>query len=94
MNTTIWKYTLDWLGEQHIHLPTGAEILTAQTQGVDLCLWALVNPEEPLLIRHFHLIGTGQPVAEANELRYISTVQVVHAGGTAFVFHLFEVVVA
>ena len=94
MNTVIWKYPLDWIGEQYINMPAGAEILTAQTQGADLCLWALVNPEEPWLGRHLRLIGTGQPVTNASGLRYISTVQIAHAGDPAFVFHLFEVLVA
>jgi hypothetical protein len=82
---TIWKFPLAFIDEQNLMMPTCAEILTAQMQGTYLCLWALVDPKAPKQRRVIEVLGTGNPVSEANR-RYIATVQMV--GG--LVWHIFE----
>lgn len=82
----IYKYPLTLTDTQFVELPLGAEILTAQMQDNQLCLWAMVNTlsEAVKKNRRIEIIGTGNPVPTGN-LKYISTVQI---GG--LVFHVFE----
>lgn len=82
----IFKYELKVTDEQEVSLPIGAEILTAQYQGNQLCIWAMVNDtaeyKRPTVIR---IYGTGHKIPETN-LEYIATVQ--DAG--LFVWHIFK----
>ena len=48
MNKTIWKYQLDTTDKQTITMPFGAEILSVQMQGLNPCMWVLVNPSKEL----------------------------------------------
>lgn len=84
----IYKYPLEVTDTQFIELPLGAEILTAQMQGNQLCLWAMVNssPDAIKKNRCIEIIGTGYPVP-TGDLKYISTFQI--AGG-GLIFHVFE----
>ena len=84
----IYKYPLEVTDTQFIELPLGAEILTAQMQGNQLCLWAMVNssPDAIKKNRCIEIIGTGNPVP-TGDLKYISTFQI--AGG-GLIFHVFE----
>jgi hypothetical protein len=79
---TIFKYPVPILDEQLIPMPSGAEILTAQLQNRNLCLWVKVetgNSPEDRIIR---ICGTGHPVPEG---RYIASVII-----GDFVWHVFE----
>lgn len=86
----IYKYPIEIQDEQVVLLPTGAKILTVQTQGGKACLWAMVNPTIPndmaVTIRIF---GTGHTIQDADRLEYIGTIQMC---GGALVFHVFKVV--
>ncbi len=84
----IFKYPLEVTDTQFVELPLGAEILTAQIQGDQLCLWAMVNtlPEAVKKNRRIEIIGTGNPVPTGN-LKYISTFQMMGGG---LIFHVFE----
>jgi len=84
----IFKYPLEITDTQFVELPLGAEILTAQMQGDQLCLWAMVNtsPDAITKNRRIEIIGTGNPVP-TGDLKYISTFQV-YGGG--LIFHVFE----
>ena len=84
----IYKYPLEVTDTQFIELPLGAEILTAQMQGNQLCLWAMVNssPDAIKKNRRIEIIGTGYPVP-TGDLKYISTFQIAGGGLT---FHVFE----
>jgi hypothetical protein len=84
---TIWKFPLRITDVQTIALPMGAQILTAQAQGDELQLWAIVDPHELGERRTFRLETTGIPIA-IGPARYIATFQL-HGG--LFVGHLFEV---
>lgn len=66
-------------------MPQCADILTAQMQGRQLCLWALVQPENKMETRTFSIFGTGHPIDDVG--RYIATFQI--EGGT-LIFHVFE----
>ena len=84
----IYKYPLEITDTQFVELPLGAKILTAQMQGNQLCLWAIVNtlPGAVKKNRRIEIIGTGNPMP-TGELEYISTFQV-YGGG--LIFHVFE----
>jgi hypothetical protein len=86
----IYKYQLDLLDTQFVELSLGAEILTVQMQGNQLCLWAMVNtlPEAIKKNRRIEIIGTGNPVP-IGDLKYISTFQMFQDWGT-LTYHVFE----
>lgn len=66
-------------------MPQSAEILTAQMQGDQLCLWALVDPDAKMEKRIILVFGTGHTIDTVG--RYIATFQM---GGGALIFHVFE----
>jgi hypothetical protein len=84
---TIYKYPVPVQDEPAVWLPQGARVLTVQTQREIPYIWALVDPKAYTTLRVFRLAGTGQPISETDDLRYIGTFQL-HDG--QFVFHLFE----
>jgi hypothetical protein len=56
-------------------------------QGDDMCLWALVDIDNPREEREIALVGTGKPAPEG-KLEYISTIQLY---GNSLVIHVMEV---
>ena len=87
----IWKVPLEITDEQTVNLPWGAEPLTVQVQGDELCLWAKVDTTNPGLAHTVHIYGTGNPIPDEDPdypEAYIGTVQT-HGG--ALVWHVFWV---
>lgn len=82
--TTIFKFPIELNGLQIVSMPEGAQILTAQMQGDQLCLWATVNPHAPAEPRIIRVFGTGHQIV-GKTVKYIATVQ--HSG---YVWHIFE----
>lgn len=80
---TIWKFSahvadkIEWL------MPMGAQPLCVGMQGDQLCLWALVDPREPLRNYRFFVYGTGHPIENAE--CYIGTA----FDPRGFVWHVF-----
>jgi hypothetical protein len=66
-------------------LPRNAEILSAQIQGGNICLWAKVDTSEPLESQSIAIYGTGQELPDS-EMTHIATVQM-----DEFVWHVFEI---
>lgn len=83
---TVWKYALE-PDEFTIEMPRGAQVLSVDNQGGSNCMWAMVDPAEPLVTRRFRLAGTGHELDRPDELRFIGTVQMY---GGKIVLHLFE----
>lgn len=85
---TVWKTPLDWPADgTTVQLPKGAELLTVQMQGPTLCLWALVDPQAPLVPFQIRTAGTGHPLTdEATRATYLGTFQL--AAGQ-LIFHAF-----
>lgn len=86
---TIYKYPLDITDEQTVMIPHGSEILSAQIQGAQLCLWALVDSEATVVKHRVRIFGTGNPVTLNDELvncswKFVGTVQ-----DRIFVWHVF-----
>lgn len=87
---TIWKYPVPVIDEFTLKMPAGAKLLTVQAQGLnDVCVWALVDDQEPRVSRRFLLRGTGHNCDDPRITKrsHVGTFQV-HGG--ALVFHLFE----
>lgn len=85
----IYKYPIEIQSEQIVLLPTGAKILTVQSQGEKACLWAIVNPTMPNdMAITLRIIGTGHTITDSDKLEYIGTIQLC---GGALVFHVFRV---
>lgn len=67
-------------------MPEGAQILSAQIQNGEVCLWALVDTEKPLKNKEIRIYGTGHPYEYTDQdAKYIGTVQL-----KSFVWHIFE----
>ena len=91
---TIWKFKfeMDESGdpktEQCIGMPAQADVLHADMQGEDLCLWVLVDPDSlEYEDRFFHIFGTGYEIATdcKRQLFYLKTVQ-----QGLYVWHILE----
>lgn len=87
MSQFIFKYPLRIADEQTVSVPEGVQLLSAQMQGEDLMLWALVIHVlgEPTVLRKIAIYGTGNPI-ECWPGVFIATVQ--DPGG--FVWHVFD----
>jgi len=81
----IWEYKLR-IEQNNVMMPAHAQILTAQMQGDDLMLWALVDPDTPKVNRVIEVMGTGWQT-NYRDLHYISTVQ-----ERGYVWHVFEAI--
>lgn len=84
----IFKYRLEVADEQEIELPSGARILTVQTQQGTPCLWAIVDDEDVASKRRIRVVGTGHPIRNISNLSYVGTFQLMSGN---LVFHVFEV---
>jgi hypothetical protein len=86
---TVYKYPLRLADAQAVQLPKGARILTAQFQGEQLCLWAMVDTDQDeMQKREIRIHGTGHPISNVDALRYIGTVQ---QFGGSLIWHVFLV---
>jgi hypothetical protein len=62
--------------EFSIDLPTGARVLTVQSQrDSEAFIWAQVDPDAPMKPRRFRLAGTGHPIADPDHWAYIGSFQ-------------------
>lgn len=86
---TIWKFAAKIDDRQDIRVPKGTQVLTAQMQGQELCLWAMVEMDAATIgvDMPVWVHGTGHPADVAATFgRYLASVQMM--GGT-LVFHVF-----
>lgn len=88
MKKTVWKFPLRVEDEQYIEPPANAHLLCVQWQGVQPCIWALVDPTNPVERRKILITGTGHEREDlAGYVNYIGTFQM---SGGMLVFHVFE----
>ena len=73
----IWKWELEITDLQTIAVPRDPSFLSVQFQSGTLCLWALVDPDEPKRKYAIRIIGTGNPISDPplSANRFIGTVQ-------------------
>lgn len=81
---TIWKFPLEITDEQTVKMPATANIIAVQFQGEQLMLWAVVDPKVTFANVVVRIVGTGNPFPDANDCRFVGTVQ-----QGPFVWHVF-----
>jgi hypothetical protein len=82
----IFKYPLAIDDYQEVLMPLKAEFLCVQIKDGGLMLWALVDAEtKGAGYRKILIHGTGNPIDDADEMKYIGTVQ-----QNTLVWHVFE----
>ena len=88
MKKVVYKYKLQ-LTEviQEVVLPQGAQILCIKMQNDELCMWALVDPDQTYNeVVKIRCAGTGHEITE--DVEYIDTVMLLDG---ELVFHFFKV---
>lgn len=83
MSRVIFKFQLT---ATDISMSKDAEVCTFEYQNGVPCIWAIVDPDAPKEVRRFKIFGTGHPLPEAGECRYVGTV---FSG--PYVWHLVEI---
>lgn len=86
---SVWKFELAVEDYPVIKMPVGAKVLSVAERGEfgnRLDVWALVDPDAPMQDRRFRVVGTGHPFPDADECRFVGTVQT----RVGLVWHLFE----
>lgn len=84
---TIWKFPIRVVDSQVVEMPFDAKILCVQVQQGAPCLWALVDTEAIKSSRRIYIYGTGKPIPDNIDMKYIGTFQ--YLGGS-LVWHVFE----
>lgn len=85
----VWKFEIAPFDYNSILMPKDSEILTVQTQGESIQIWALCDPNLQKEERIFRIAGTGHPINDNDELHYINTFQL---NNGKLIFHVFEVI--
>jgi hypothetical protein len=88
---TVYKYPFQLDDEITLMLPSGFKTLKVDVQRNELCLWALVDPDNKTIPVGFRIAGTGHPIEKHPniEYRYVDTILL--AGGD-LVFHVFQII--
>lgn len=81
----IFKYEIPVSSNVEVVMPRGAKVLKVDNQRGQICLWALVNTDQPPEKRYLTVVGTGREIHLLSTLTYIDTVVV-----EPFVWHVFE----
>ena len=86
-NTSILKYPLTDKSFQHVKMPWGAQLLTAQYQEStgQIVLWARVKPLNPDTLHVIWLVATGSEIPNDFDARYLNTIQT----PSGLVWHVF-----
>jgi len=81
----IYKYTVGIQSNQYILMSKDAQILSVQFQNDTLCLWAMVNPDNPKVRREIAVVGTGHGFDNHEFKAYLGSVQ-----DSVYVWHIFD----
>lgn len=75
----IYKYPItsasNPVSECETKMPRNSKILSIQIQNDNICAWAMVDTEEPLVPRCFLIKGTGHEFYNGQNFTYIATIQ-------------------
>ena len=85
MGKRIWKFEIPITDAPKVSMPEGAQIIhVGQQREGNITLWAIVNPDAPMLRITFQIVGTGNPMPYPLG-GYIGTVH-----SDPFVWHVFH----
>lgn len=79
---TIHKFQLT---APEIPMPANAEVCTFQFQHGVPTIWAIVDTDDVVELRRFHIFGTGHELPDEDRCAYVGTYQ-----DGPMVWHLFE----
>lgn len=84
----IFEYNLR-SNDYRVEMPEGAKILTVREQFGNICIWAEIDPEQPMVFRYFEVLGARQTIPESmgQSREYIGTVAL---EGGKLIFHIYE----
>lgn len=85
MPRSIWKFPLPMRGG--VEMPKGARILSVHMQNGQPQVWALVDPQAPLVKRRLRVYGTGWDVLDDPVGVFLGTYLI---EGGQYVFHVFD----
>ena len=85
---SIFKYQISYSAPTEIQLPMDSKVISADLDPHgDLCIWALVDPENTMIPRVFMVVGTGWSMEdEIDNWEFIGTVR-----QGPYMWHVFEV---
>ncbi|KAB2329434.1 DUF7352 domain-containing protein [Bacillus mesophilum] len=89
MNNTIWKYVLKAGTLNEIDMPFGCELLSVETQGEDIVIYALVNTKEDKQQKvEVRTYGTGHDIDTnlTNGYKFLGTANL---QAQSLMFHVF-----
>jgi len=89
---TVYKYVLPITDVASIKMHKDAEIVHVDNQLEQLCIWAVVDNELPIVLRKFRIAGTGHRL-DYDHLKvevkcHLGTVKLY---GGALILHVFEI---
>lgn len=76
----------------YIEMPSDAKIISCQTQYEAefdrevICIWAMINTENPGIRKYFYMYGTGHEITKTN-LNFIGTCKL---NNDSLIIHVFE----
>lgn len=82
----IFKYPILVTDVQSLEMPAGAKVLSIAEQHERVCIWALVDPSAPIVLRRLVIHGTGHQADDIVGMQFVGTF--ISHGGT-LVFHAF-----
>lgn len=82
----VWKYEIAIRNRFTLSMPIGAKILSAHTQNSKAYMWALVDPEAGIELRHLILVWGGWDVPD-DIGDFVGTIPLAEG---AFSFHVWE----
>ena len=86
----IYKYSFEIANVITFTLPFGAKILHLDVQCDIPHIWPLVDTDKTdIQIRNFKCFGTGHPITNIDNLKYIGTIKQYN---DAFIWHIFEAI--
>lgn len=85
---SIWKFVLESQENQMLEIPLGAEILSTETQGDEIVIYALVNTEQTEKeYKDVRVYGTGVAIPDViTEYNFLGTANLYNG---SMMFHVF-----
>jgi hypothetical protein len=83
---SVWKFPIPVTDFFEIMMPSGAVILSIQTQDNEPKMWCLCDVSQQKVKRFFRMAGTGHDI-ELEVMEFIDTFQLANG----LVFHVFEI---
>ncbi|GAB6439722.1 hypothetical protein CON36_34030 [Bacillus cereus] len=85
---SVWKFVLESQETQMLEVPLGAEILSTETQGDDIVVYALVDTEQTEKeYKDVRVYGTGVPIPDViTEYNFLGTAKFYNG---SMMFHVF-----